>query len=394
MNQNTPIDVYADLGVRPIINCQSQRTSLGGSLLSSEVTLAMEQANSSYVIMTELMDRAGDRVAELLGVEAAYVTSGCAAALALSAAACMTGDDPRKRGQLPNTTGMKDEIVIQKRQRYGYDRSFTVTGAALVEAGDHDGCSVEQLEAAIGPKTAAIAYLVESDDTRPLSFEDTVALARSHDVPVIADAAAQIYPVDYFAATAQAADLVCFGGKFFGAPNATGFVCGKRELVEAAASHGYVAFQSQDDDERAFGRPMKVDRHSVIALLVALDAWVKMDHEDRLWRIDETLEGIGRRLSRVPGVTAEIVSVSNYWQSALHVTVDIDALGMTAEDVARELDEGDPRIWVGLGGGDFQKGLYLHDPSLSDGTFVINAHALNPGEDEIVAERIVEILTG
>ena len=247
MKPDSTIDVYADLGIRPIINCQSQRTSLGGSLLSPEVELAMKEANSSYVIMPELMNKAGERVADLMGVEAAYITSGCAAALALSAAACMAGNDQEKRGRIPNTTGMKNEIVIQKAQRYGYDRSFTIAGAILVEAGEQDSCSIQQFEAALGSRTAAVAYLVEAEHGSSLPLEDVVEIAHSHGIPVIADAAAQIYPIDYFLETAQTADLVCFGGKFFGAPNSTGFVCGKKELVDA------VVYDSQVSDV-AFGR--------------------------------------------------------------------------------------------------------------------------------------------
>ena len=394
MARDSIIDVYADLGIRPIINCQGQRTALGGSVLSADASHAMKEANRSYAIMSEVMDSAGDYVARLMGVEAAYVTSGCAAALALSAAACMAGNDPDKRGRLPDTTGMKSEVVIEKRQRYGYDRSFTMAGATLVEAGDEDSCSAEQLEAALGAGTAAVAYLVETRKDRGLSVQETVEVAHSRGVPVIADAAAQIYPVDYFTATAQAADLVCFGGKFFGAPNATGFVCGDRELVEAAAAHGYVAFQSQLDGERGFGRPMKVDRQSVMALLSALKTWLTMDHEDRMWRNDETLSRIQRRLDAIPHVTTEIVATDQYSRSSLQVKLDSEACGMTPDDLAVELDEGDPRIWIVLGAGDFYGGRYSHDTSLPPNTFAINAHALNPGEDEIVAERIASILAG
>ena len=386
------IDVYSDLGVRPIINCQSQRTALGGSLLSAEVAAAMERANSSYVVMSELMERTGEYIVDLMGTEAAYVTSGCSAALSLSAAACMAGADPVKRGRLPDTTGMKSEIVIQKGQRYGYDRSFTVSGATLVEAGDGDTCSTEQPDAAIGPNTAAIAYLVGHTPSQLVSLRDAVDVAHSRGVPVIADAAAQIYPIDYFVESARSAELVCFSGKFFGAPNATGFVCGKRELVEAAADHGYVAFQSQADGERAIGRPMKVDRQSVISLTVALKRWLTMNHEDRLWQIDETLARIQSRLNLIPHVTSRIAGASQYWRSTLHVTLDTGALGITPDDLAVKLDQGDPRIWIGLGAGDFYDGRYQHDASLPPDTFVINAHALNPGEDEIVAERIASIL--
>ena len=395
MTERTTIDVYADLGVRPIINCQGHRTALGGSSPAPEVMAAIEQANQSYVVMSELMESASEYVAEVMGVEAAYITSGCAAALALSAAACIAGKDPEKRGRLPDSTGMKNEIIIQKKQRYGYDRAFTVGGGRLVEAGDGSGCSMEQLESEIGPNTAAIAYLVQPSDGTLVSLEDAVVMAHARGIPVISDAAAQIYPIDDFHAHARSADLVGFGGKFFGAPNATGFLCGKRELVEAAAEHGYMAFQTQADGQRGFGRPMKVDRHSVIALITALRTWLTMDHEDRLARIDSALSIIQRRLIGIAGVRTEIVGTDHYARSGLHVVLDTEVVGMTGEDVAIELDAGDPRIWVVLGAGNFLKGkAYIHNDSLPADTFVINAQALNEGEAEIVAERVRRVLTG
>ena len=136
MTQMAELAVYRRLGVRPVINAQGNRTVLGGSTPGPEVKAAMDQADGSYVKMQDLLDRTGEFIADLLDVEAAYVTSGCATALALSAAACMTGDDPCKISQLPDTTGLKSEILIQKAHRYSYDRSFTVPGAKLVEGRD------------------------------------------------------------------------------------------------------------------------------------------------------------------------------------------------------------------------------------------------------------------
>ena len=223
--------VYTRLGVRPIINAQGNRTVLGGSITTPAVTQAMDEASHTYVEMRELLEKSGEFIAEILGVEAAYVTSGCAAALALSAAACMTGRDPEKIGRLPDTTGMKNEVLLQKPQQYGYDRSFTVPGAKLVRVGDDDGCTRDELDAAIGENTAAVAYLIRADeDDSVVPLEDAVELAHSRGVPVIADAAARIYPLDYFRRNAQSADLVCFGAKYFGASQSAGCVCGNKEL--------------------------------------------------------------------------------------------------------------------------------------------------------------------
>jgi len=387
-------NVYHELGVRPIINCQGNRSAIGGSSPSVKVLEAMEEAYKNYVVMSELMRKSGELVADLLGVEAAYITSGCAAALALSAAACIAGTNPEKRGRLPDSTGMKNQILIQKRQRYGYDRAFGVSGGVLVNVGDDNGCSLEQLQAAIGPNTAAVAYLVDPHDSSIVPLEDVVETAHKRGVSVIADAAAQIYPLDYFLATAQSADLVCFGGKFFGAPQATGFVCGKRELVSAAAEHGFVAFQKQKDGERAFGRPMKMDRQSIIGLITALRIWLAMDHEARLSGIDDKLTLIQSELSGLAHIRTQIVNSGHYWGNDLHVKLDTKALGKTPEEVAVELDTSDPRIWVGWGAGDFFGTEYQHNPRLPVDTFVINVHALNEGEEKIVAERLRCVLTG
>ena len=243
----------------------------------------MESANLQYVEMAELnvemaelMDRSGEYIAGLLGAEGAYVTSGCGAALALSAAACIAGSDPDKVLQLPDVTGLKHEILIQKLQRYTYDRCLSSTGGKLVEVGDDDGCTVEQLESAITAKTAAVAYLVRPDESPgALSLEETVETAHANGLPVIADAAAQNYPTDFFLHNARAADLVCFRREVLrSAPSPTGFLCGKKELVDAAAAHGFIGFHT--GGARAIGRPLKVTRDGVVAVVAAVRAWLTM----------------------------------------------------------------------------------------------------------------------
>ena len=365
-------DIYARIGARAVINAQGNRTVLGGSATVPEVTEAMAAVNDTYIEMAELLARSGEYIADLLGVEAAYVTSGCSAALAFSAAACMTGRDLDKIGRIPDTTGMKSEIVIQKAQRYSYDRSFTVPGATLVEAGDEDGCSREQLEATIGDNTAAVAYLVRpGDPDSVLTLEQTVEIAHDAGVPVIADAAAQIYPLDYFRRNAQAADIACFGAKYMGAPQSSGFLCGKKELVDAASDQGFIAFQ--ENGGRSFGRPMKLDKQEVVGVVTAVERWLTINHEDRLLVYEERLESVRQELGTTPGVEAEIEKVPLYFGSHLSVTFDADAVGKTAQDIADELDAGSPRIWVSV---------------VDDRTLTVTSHALNEGEELIVAERI------
>ena len=368
----TGADIYAKIGARAVINAQGNRTVLGGSATVPEVTEAMAAVNDTYIEMAELLARSGEYIADLLDVEAAYVTSGCSAALAFSAAACMTGRDVEKIAQIPDTTGMKSEIVIQKAQRYSYDRSFTVPGAKLVEAGDEDGCSREQLEAIIGDNTAAVAYLVRpGDPDSVLTLEQTVEIAHDAGVPVIADAAAQIYPLDYFRRNAQAADIACFGAKYMGAPQSSGFLCGKKELVDAASDQGFIAFQ--ENGGASFGRPMKLDKQEVVGVVTAVERWLTINHEDRLLVFEERLESMQQELGATPGVEAEIEKVPLYFGSHLSVTIDADVVGKTAQDIADELDSGSPRIAVSV---------------VDDRTLTATSHALNEGEELLVAERI------
>lgn len=365
-------DIYAKIGARAVINAQGNRTVLGGSATVPEVTEAMAAVNDTYIEMAELLARSGEYIADLLGVEAAYVTSGCSAALAFSAAACMTGRDVEKIAQIPDTTGMKSEIVIQKAQRYSYDRSFTVPGAKLVEAGDEDGCSREQLEETIGDNTAAVAYLVRpGDPDSVLTLEQAVEIAHDAGVPVIADAAAQIYPLDYFRRNAQAADIACFGAKYMGAPQSSGFLCGKKELVDAASDQGFIAFQ--ENGGASFGRPMKLDKQEVVGVVTAVERWLTINHEDRLLVFEERLESVQQELGATPGVETGIEKVPQYYGSHLSVTFDPEVTGKTAQDIADELDAGSPRIWVSV---------------VDDRTLTVTSHALNEGEELLVAERI------
>ena len=295
----------------------------------------------------------------------------------MSSAACIAGKDPDKIAQLPDTTGLKNEIVMKKKQRYSYGRSYTVPGGKIVEAGDEDGCTREELERAIGPNTAAVAYLVRPDeDTTVVSLEDAVEIAHAHGIPAIGDAAAQIYPLEYFRRNAQTPDLACFGAKYFGAPHSAGFLCGKKDMVDAAASHGFVAFQHQGG--RAFGRPMKVDRQEIIGVAAALEAWLTMNHEDRLLGYEDKLSTLQRGLRGTTHImSAKIVRNGNYWGAGLQVALDSDSLGMSAQQVADELDEGEPCILVNVEG---------------DDTLAVNVHTLNEGEEQIIADRLNELL--
>jgi len=303
----------------------------------------MEEANHASVEMRELLQKSGEFIADLLGVEAALVTSGGAAAQALSIAACMAGTDPDKISRLPDTTGMRCDVVIQKRNRYMFDRCYTLTGARLVEAGDDAGTITNDLDAAIGPDTAAVVYYIQHPfDDAILSLDETVALARSRGVPAIADACSQIFPLDYFRSNAQSADLVTFGAKYMGASHSAGFVCGKKKLIDAVSAQSFVSYHY--DGGRAVGRAMKIDRHEIIAVVTAIEDWFTMDHAVRIQEYDARFSIIGDAVSGIEGVSTNRIETSHYVPYVMVVTIDEAVVGKDAQQVKRELDSGNPRI--------------------------------------------------
>ena len=336
------IRLYGDLGVRPVINATGgQRTLLGGSILSREIRQAMEDANRYYVDMEELLTKSGWVIAELLGCEAAYVTPGCCAALALGTAACMAGDDPAKIEQLPDARGIKREVLIQKGRRYKYDRCVTVPGAVLVEVGDASGTTAEQMEAAIGDQTVAILYHAPGGGSGVVPLEQVIEIGKRHEIPIIVDAAGQVYPVDgLIKYSRMGADLVGYGAKYFGAPNSTGILCGRADLVAAAAAHGFIGFEATA--YRSFGRPMKLDRQEIFAVVVALRQWLTMDHQARFARYARRADKLQGALGGIPDIE---LAPDGDPVTGLRITLG-EGLGKTGTEIADALQEGSPSIWV------------------------------------------------
>lgn len=380
---SSSIGMYEKLGVRRVINAWGVGTELGGWTPTQSVIRAMDEANSSQVEMIELLQKSGDFIADLLGVEAALVTSGAAAAQALSVAACMAGTDPDKIGRLPDTTSMKNEVVIQKPMRYMFDRCYTLTGATLVEAGTEEGCSADDLESVIGANTAAVAYYIQPEydptlyefNPRPkvpmLSIAEVREIAGGLGIPLLGDACSQVFPLEYFRESAQSADLVSFGGKYIGGPHSTGFVCGRRDLVEAVEAQGFVAYHY--DGARAVGRAMKVDRQEIVGLVQAVDDWFNIDHEERILEYHARFSTVREALSEFASVNTRIVEVDHYVPQMLLVEFDPSLVRKTAEEIRLELDTGNPRVWIG---------------ALNDETLWVVVHTMNPGETEVVTERL------
>lgn len=371
-------DIYETLGIRPIINAGGHMTILGGSVLSPEVREAMESANTAYTLMDDVFDGAGKAIADMLGTGGGLVTSGCYAALVQGAAGILAGTDPERIRQLPDTTGMKDEFLIQKATRYRYDRSVTVPGGKLVEVGEEDGCTAQQLRDAIGEQTAGILYFAAGERfPNTVSLPEAIEIAHAAGIPILVDAAAEIYPLERMRRVATSgADLVCFGGKYLGSGNSTGILCGDGEYVSKARLNGFTGFETGNN---SIGRGYKVDRQEVVGTTMALRHWLDTDHEQRLQVQSDRIAQIAAGLAGVSGVSAE-----NMWQEdgegpwmRLDVSWDEQEKGRTAEEVSEALQSGSPAIFC----------------RTDTGSLHIAVHTLGEGETEIVMRRLQEELS-
>ncbi|HYI15415.1 MAG TPA: aminotransferase class V-fold PLP-dependent enzyme, partial [Thermomicrobiales bacterium] len=266
--------IYDRIGVKTIINASGATTAVGGTLMPPEVSAAMVEASRAFVVLEELNAAVGEVIAKVTGAEAGYVTAGSAAGMLLAAAACMTGTDRAKVRWLPQTDGMANEIVVHRCQRINYDQMFRAAGATLVEIGLPRGTERWELEAAINDRTAAIAY-IDSPSTTPgaLDFATVVAVAHERGVPVIVDAASTLPPLWHLQRwIAWGADLVIYsGGKGIRGPQDSGLLAGRRDLIAAAAMNGA--------PNAAVGRGMKVSKEAMAGLWVALERFMRHDHE-------------------------------------------------------------------------------------------------------------------
>ncbi len=369
------MSIYKELGVRRVVNGRGHMTLLGGSVLPKEVLDAMSEANKYFVNLDELQEKSGEFVAKLLGAESALVTSGAFAALVLAASACMTHEDKGLIERLPNTEGMRNEIIIQKGLRTFYDRAMTVPGATLVEVGDDKGTLSKHIEEAINDQTAAIHFLAPGGREGTIPFEGVLRIGNDHKIPVIVDAAGQTLPPENLKKyVAMEADLVCYGAKYFDGPNSAGILCGKKALVEAAKLQTFVRFESQSIS--AIGRGMKLDRQEVMGTVVALQRWLTMDHKVRLQAQQIRIQGLVDELNKLKGVKAKIAGERMGIPTSTYVTLNQEKLSVKANEVVETLKNGDPRVWV----------------NLREETIIISAETFVEGDEERIIEALKKIL--
>jgi len=368
------MDIYDELGVRPLINAAGTLTRCGGSLMAPEVLDSMRQASRQFCLLDELHEKVGRKIAARLEVDAAYVTSGAACGLMLTTAACMAGADPARIEQLPDTTGMKHEVIIQKVHRIAYDQAMRAAGATLIEISDQGTPPAGAMRNAINQHTAAIFYMASAmGDRASVPFEQVVDMGREAAVPVIVDAASECPPLSTLTRFSRAgADLVIFsGGKSLMGPQSTGLIIGRPDLVEACAANG--------NPFAAIGRPMKVSREEVVAFLKALELYLERDHDADSARWEAQLRCIEAALENIPHFEiGRFTKRQTYTVPLLYIRPQAGT-GRTRESIAEELQEGEPRIVV--------------SQHFTQDSIVINPHMLEPGQEQIVAERCREVLT-
>lgn len=362
-------DYFKELGVRPFINAAGTYTTLTASLMPREVIEAIDYASRQYVGLQELHNAVGQRIASLIGAEAAMVTAGAASALTLGTAACMTGKHQEFIRRLPDTTGMKTEVIIQKSHRYGYDHAVRDCGIRFIEVE-----TPEQFESAVNPNTVMALFFNAADPKGQIKAEQFVALGKKHTVPTFNDAAADTPPVENLSKYVKMGfDLVTFsGGKGIRGPQSCGLLFGRKDLIEAARLN-----TSPYSD--SIGRGMKVNKEELLGMMVALELFLKRDHQADWKEYEKRCRVIGDSISGVKTVQTEIwvPEIANHVPH-LKVRWDASVVKIGVREVMQKLREGDPAIEP--------------SPASTKEDLIFGVWMMQPGEDRTVAKRLREIL--
>ena len=366
---STGSEQFDRLGLRRVINGRSWVTILGGSRMPPEVQKAMMDAADTFIDLNELNRRAGERIAHYTGAEAGLVVAGASTGLLVQAAACMAGSDPDRIVQLPDTTGMKDEILIHEQHRFGFEICYRTAGARLVEWGKGEGSLADQLAASITEKTAAVTYIYGPWRSCDLPLREVVAIAHERDVPVIVDGAAMLPPADNLTRyISDGADLVTFsGGKGVRGPQSTGILAGRADLVEAA--------RLNMSPYASVGRACKVAKEEIAGLLAALDRFVSMDHEAEwaTWRRwSETIVNAAEDIDGLRPVIEDGDPNRQGPTAAFYFEPSWD--GPSSAEIQQQLAAGNPSIHVGVG--NYGDELYVSPVALEEGEAELVADAL------------------
>ena len=375
-------NVYTRLGVKTVINCRGTWTYLSGSLEFPEVRQAQVEAAQHFVNMLELQRAVGRRLSELTGAESGIITSGSAGAMAAATAGCMAGTDDKHIWQLPDTTGLKHEVIMVG-GRSAFDSAIRLTGAKLVLT-----YSPEELANAINENTAMI-YTTDLGD----KLQNELSIAKEHKIPMLLDDAAGIPPADNAKLYARMGiDLYCFsGGKGLCGPQCSGLLLGRKDLIEAA-------LLNCSPREGAVCRPMKVGKEEVIGCLTALETWLKIDEKKLYAEWNGRVDRIRKLVETVPGVKTETYTPDDGIRyPTLKISWDQQGWRYTISDCVQELRAGNPVIEVlGADNPSLVTAVREGNPNRKEPKgpdhIELVSMTIKPGEEIIVGQRLRSIL--
>jgi len=361
-------DVIKELGLRTFINAAGTYTTMTASLMHDEVVDTIAESAKHFVMINEVQDKVGEKIAAICHAESAMVTAGCWSALVLGTAGVLTGTDRKKVAALPNVSGLeRNEVIVQKSHMVGYVHALMNTGIIPVEIE-----TAEELEKAITNKTAMMYFLNHETDAGKILHEEFVAIARKHKIPTLIDIAADIPPVEnLWKYTDLGFDLVCIsGGKGIRGPQSAGMLIGRKDLIAAARLNA-------PPNGGNIGRGQKVNKEEILGMYVALDKYVNQDH-DAEWKMwEQRVAVIENAAKKVDGVKVN-VSVPPIANHTPKITIswDPNKLKITSNQLRKNLQDGSPSIEV------------MIEPNAIN----ITVFMLKNGEDKIVAKRVQEEL--
>ena len=361
---------YQELGVTTVINAEGTMTMLGGSLIRPEVEAIMAQAARHFVSIANLEAAAGKRIAQMLKLPQGYgalVTSGAAGAIQSGLAGILTGDNESLIQQLPDLTGMKSEVIIQKSHRNPFDHQLRGTGVKLVEIETR-----EQLRRAVNDRTAMMHFTNFANAAGQIKVDEWPKLAKEYKVPCMNDAAADTPPVSHLWDYANMGyDLITFsGGKALRGPQCAGMLIGREDLVR-------YALLNNSPYEDTLGRGQKVGKEEIIGMIKALELYLNEDHDALSAEWQRRLDTVSRQITKIPGVSTAFFTpeIANH---VPHMQIIWDAkIALTPQQASQILRSSNPSIV--MGGGEGHPGLAM------------NSFMLQPGEEQIVAEQLVSI---
>lgn len=371
-------DLISELGVRTFINAAGTYTVLTASLMRPEVVAAMATASTRFVNIDELQEAAGRRVAELIGCDAAMITSGASAALTLGTAACITGKDQDFILRIPDLSpDMKSEVIVQRLHRYGYDHAVRNCGVKMVEVD-----SAAELEAAINRRTAMMLFFNDREHIGQIGAEEFVSLGKKHGIPTFNDAAADVPPTENLSKfTKMGFDLVTFsGGKGIRGPQSAGLLLGRRDLIEAARLN---AAPNSD----SIGRGFKINKEEIIGMLIAVESYLNRDAEAEWREWEQRAQTIAAAVAEVESMQTEIYvpPIANHVPH-LKLTWRKDAAALSADEVRERMRNGEPSIETTPAS--TAASLPLPPPPPGVEEMMIGVWMLQPGEAEVVALRL------